>query len=95
VLGILEGARNQGAGLAKLQLFEYRAAKVLDLNSWQASDIEKMELFGKKLVYNNDFSVIKDIDFLVASVISHPSIQPSKIYELLDSADVRARKPRE
>ncbi len=95
VLGILEGARNQGAGLAKLQLFEYRAAKVLDLNSWQASDIEKMELHGKKLVYNNDFSVIKDIDFLVASVISHPSIQPSKIYELLDSADVRARKPRE
>lgn len=93
---LLEQARNQGSGLAKLQLFEYRQARIADINQWGNSDILKLMDLGVRLTSAEecDLNTIKKIDSLIASVHAQDDLQPAHIYEIFNEADRLARKPK-
>jgi hypothetical protein len=94
-IGVMDEARNQGAGLAKLQLFEYRAARVVDLNNWDSRDVELMGELGSKLItYPRSDEVIKSIDELVHSVLANENLKPQFLTEVLDNVCARAKKPK-
>lgn len=95
VVGVLERARNQGAGLAKLQLFEYREARVVDLEQWSLQDISKMMLFGQELACGGDpEKMIASIDELIAVVLGKPELRNESLRLTLEYADCRARRPK-
>jgi adenine-specific DNA-methyltransferase len=96
VIGILECARNQGAGLAKLQLFEYREARVVNLNNWSQQDVFRMAEIGQALISNGDFdSLITSADKLVASVLDNQELHPDRLRHILNDVDCRARRPKD
>lgn len=94
-VGILRQARNQGSGLAKLQLFEYRAATVVDIRSWCISDVRRLEALGLMLMRERTTAseTIDLIDQLVAEVTNDPRLDPVAIAEELRLADHDAKKP--
>jgi hypothetical protein len=95
VIGLLERARNQGAGLAKLQLFEYREARVVDLEQWSSRDLSKMADFGNKLMSGWDPSeIVHLIDELVSDVLGLPETCPTELAQVLLKTDYRARMPK-
>lgn len=97
VLGIMEQARNQGAGLAKLQLFEYRRVRVPDLRLWTARDVAAMEALGNELIsYSSTPQVVlTKIDRLIASTIGNPVLSNAELPILVEEMDRRARRPKE
>lgn len=95
-IGILEQARNQGSGLAKLQLFEYRRARVIDISKWSKADIEKMSCLGELLVNSIDSpeKIIAAIDDLVCVSLGDPRLNPHELQRVLSDVDKRARRPK-
>lgn len=95
VAGIMQKARNQGAGLAKLQLFEYREAQVVDVRLWSEADRRKLEGMGRELTeakYPNT-SLVQKVDGLIASVLGSPDLAPLKIEAELVQAEIAAKQP--
>ncbi len=96
VIGILEQARNQGAGLAKIQLFEYRAARVVDIQSWSQQDISRMAKLGKRLTSDGDpHNIIASIDELISIVLGQRELRSDSLSEVLRDVDRRARRPKD
>lgn len=95
-IGILEQARNQGAGLAKLQLFEYRAASIIDLTIWPQKDIEKLTFLGQLLIDGREdvTELLSRIDELVANVLADDRLKPHSINEILLEVELNARRPK-
>lgn len=94
-IGILESARNQGSGLAKLQLFEYRDSRVVDLSDWPVRDLERMEALGISLsIGGNAIEIIAEIDEIIASVLGDPRLSQSSLAEVFQEVDRRARRPK-
>ncbi|HCI4291545.1 TPA: SAM-dependent DNA methyltransferase [Klebsiella pneumoniae] len=95
-IGILEQARNQGAGLAKLQLFEYRVASVIDLTIWSVNDIKKLSLLGQELINSREISskIISKIDELVFSVLADERLKINSINEIYLEVERNARRPK-
>jgi hypothetical protein len=93
----MEQARNQGAGLAKLQLFEYRRVRVPDLRLWTARDVAAMEALGNELIsYSSTPQVVlTKIDRLIASTIGNPVLSNAELPILVEEMDRRARRPKE
>ena len=95
VIGLLERARNQGAGLAKLQLFEYRDARVVDLEQWSGRDLSKMADLGRKLMSGRDSSeIVHSIDELILDVLGLPEIRHAELAQVLSEVDTKARMPK-
>lgn len=96
-IGILEQARNQGAGLAKLQLFEYRKALVIDITNWSQKDINKLTLIGQDLIADQEDSkkLISRIDDLVSSVLDDDRLKSSSINEIYAQVEQKARRPKD
>ncbi len=95
VIGLLERARNQGAGLAKLQLFEYRDARVVDLEQWSGHDLSKMADLGRKLMSGRDSSeIVHSIDELILDVLGLPEIRHAELAQVLSEVDTKARMPK-
>lgn len=97
VLGIMEQARNQGAGLAKLQLFEYRRVRVPDLRLWAARDVAAMESLGYELISSSSTKILilTKIDRLIASTMGNPLLSNAELTRLVEDMDRRARRPKE
>ena len=96
VIGILERARNQGAGLAKVQLFEYRSARVIDLSVWSTKNLQRMEKLGAELVSGRPAApLLRRIDALVASVLGESFYAPAHLSSVLNEVERRARRPKE
>ncbi|MCE0490342.1 N-6 DNA methylase [Pantoea sp. Mb-10] len=95
-IGILEQARNQGSGLAKLQLFEYRAASIIDLTIWPQKDIEKLTFLGQLLIDGREdiTKLLLKIDELVANVLADDRLKPHSINEILLEVELNARRPK-
>lgn len=92
--GILNQARNQGAGLAKLQLYEYRRALVLDIRRWPKPAIARLRELGHRLVRGSDVvKCIAAIDQLVFDTTHFDPFRPQKVSGLLTAADLAARRP--
>ncbi len=96
VIGVLERARNQGAGLAKLQLFEYRGARVIDLQQWSRPDVAEMAQLGQALASGQGpQTTIASIDELVAAVLGHHELRPDVLAQVLVGVEQRVRRPRD
>lgn len=95
-IGILERARNQGAGLAKLQLFEYRNSLIVDLTNWSSKDIEKLTSIGQNLISGKEDSkkLFPKIDDLVSSVLADDRLKPPLINEIFAEVEQQARRPK-
>lgn len=94
---ILSKARNQGSGLAKVQLFEYRAASVLDIRDWSTCEVERLQELGRRLRSRKTghADVFKHIDQLLSDVTGDPSLAPRRVAEEFAFADLNAKKPGE
>jgi hypothetical protein len=94
---ILNRARNQGSGLAKIQLFEYRDVYVPDLRKYRAQDLDAMEALGRELVEvpgNSEDTIIR-IDRLIADIHNDPKLESGELKDLFSRADRKARRPKE
>jgi hypothetical protein len=93
---ILSTARNQGNGLAKVQLFEYRKAYIPNLRQCSRRDIRKFEQLGGALVSGTDpQATIKRIDEAVAAVFADSRLRSPTLYDIFAEVDEKARKPRD
>ena len=93
---LLARSRNQGGGLAKLQLFEYRGARVPDWTAFSKKALARFAGFGLALMRSPEAaeSTLLDIDRLVASELSDARLAPRTILELLREAHSLARRSR-
>ncbi len=68
-LSILSNSRSQGNGLRKIQLYEFKEVKVIDINKLSEQTIKKLELSGKELMnvsrYENGQKYIIEQIYLV------------------------------
>lgn len=77
---ILNNARNQGSGLNKIQLYEYRRVLVPDLTQLSEKEVNAFHVLGRSLVENVNHSqeTIKEIDWLIYKVFSDEFLKPSE-----------------
>ena len=69
-LNILSNSRSQGNGLRKIQLYEFKEVKVIDINKLSEQTIQKLELLGKELMNvsryeNGKTHIIEQIDLVL------------------------------
>lgn len=69
-LNTLSNSRSQGNGLRKIQLYEFKEVKVIDINKLSEKNIKKLELLGKELMNvsryeNRQKQIIEQIDLLL------------------------------
>lgn len=69
-LNTLSNSRSQGNGLRKIQLYEFKEVKVIDINKLSEENIKKLELLGKELMNvsryeNGQKQIIEQIDLLL------------------------------
>jgi len=69
-LSILTNSRSQGNGLRKIQLYEFKEVKMIDINQLSEQTIKRLELLGKKLMNvsrykNRQKQIIEQIDLLL------------------------------
>lgn len=69
-LNTLSNSRSQGNGLRKIQLYEFKEVKVIDINKLSEKNINKLELLGKELMNvsryeNGQKQIIEQIDLLL------------------------------
>lgn len=95
--GILAKARNQGNGLAKIQLFEYREVYAPDITQCAKKDIKRLGVLGLELTEKPNLSetTIRQIDSLIASIFPDPRLKSERVEELFVQADLKARRPKE
>ena len=69
-LNTLSHSRSQGNGLRKIQLYEFKEVKVIDVKKLSEPTIKKLELLGKELMYvsryeNGQKHIIEKIDLVL------------------------------
>lgn len=69
-LNILSNSRSQGNGLRKIQLYEFKEVKVINVKKLSEPTIKKLELLGKELMYlsryeNGQKHIIEKIDLVL------------------------------
>jgi len=69
-LNTLSNSRSQGNGLRKIQLYEFKEVKVIDINNLSEQSIRKLELLGKELMNVNRYEneqkhIIEQIDLVL------------------------------
>lgn len=69
-LSVLSNSRSQGNGLRKIQLYEFKEVKVIDINKLSEQTIKKLELQGKELMNvsryeNGQKQIIEQIDLVL------------------------------
>jgi len=93
---ILSKARNQGSGLAKVQLFEYRSTNIPNLQACSPSEVREFEQLGLELLDRDPpAGALRCIDELVAAVFSDSRLKMPTLYEIFAETDQNARKPKE
>lgn len=63
---ILNHSRNQGGGLRKIQLYEYRDVRIPDLTSLGSNNVSVLGELGRRLASAGDATIIGEIDEQVA-----------------------------
>jgi len=95
-LEIFYRSRNQGNGLAKIQLYEYREASVPDLRNCSKKDLDEFKSLGQSLARTEGAadSVLQRIDDLVCAAFSNNLLNHKKLIRLLKDAEQQARRPK-
>lgn len=91
---ILNHSRNQGADLAKIQLFEYRKVKVPNLDSLTKDEVKAFEKIGRKMLklVNRNQLLIDEVDALLFKIFKYKELNPHKIKALYERVDSIAKK---
>ena len=93
---ILFRARNQGSGLAKVQLFEYRNAHIPNLTEFSRRDVQELQKLGLSLLNAVDpRPIIRCIDRAIAAVFGDSRLRPPTLEGIFTDVDERARKPKD
>jgi len=69
-LNILNNSRSQGNGLRKIQLYEFKEIKVIDIKNISSKSIDELEELGKSLMITNRYDnqqneIIEQIDIIL------------------------------
>ena len=94
---LLANARNQGNGLTKLQLFEYRRVLIPNLNLCSNAEIGALESLGQHLTakkLQGAVDCIQRIDYLLASIFSDKRLRPNWLRDRYRQVDTQSRKPK-
>ena len=54
-INILNNSRSQGNGLRKIQLYEFKEIKVIDIKIISKKSINKLKVLGKSLMFSNRY----------------------------------------
>jgi hypothetical protein len=94
---VMARSRNQGDGLAKIQLFEYREVNVPDLTVCSKTERAAFESLGLDMVERPHLAAetISRADRLLSAVFSDPRLSPDCVAEAFEESDLRARRPKE
>lgn len=94
---VLACARNQGNGLAKIQLFEYRGVHAPDLTKCTRKDLRSLDVLGRALIESpeNAEDTLLKIDRLIADIYTSPKLEPQRVRQSYMHADFKARRPKE
>lgn len=92
---ILAQARNQGSGLAKVQLFEYRQIHVPDWRRFRAKCRRALEEQGAALATHTGpaESMLEGIDRTLSDELGYSSLELRSLQGLYQEVDQRARTP--
>lgn len=71
-LNILNNSRSQGNGLRKIQLYEFKEIRVIDIRNISSKSINELEELGKSLMIANRYDnqqneIIEQIDFILSN----------------------------
>lgn len=93
---LLANSRNQGNGLVKLQLFEYRRTLVPDASSLDRGVMRRFDKLGNELINDPDRSnvIIRTIDELIFDIYSHPRLEPGSLKDFTTHLSSTVRQPR-
>lgn len=94
---VMARSRNQGDGLAKIQLFEYREVNVPDLTACSKAQRTAFESIGSDMIERPRLAAeaVSRADDLLAAVFSDPRLSPDRVAEMFEECDLRARRPKE
>lgn len=86
-LNILNNSRSQGNGLRKIQLYEFKEVKVVDINSISSQSVNELEKLGKSLIITNRYDnqqnkIIGQIDSILLNEYNKYSNSSIGIEEL-------------
>lgn len=97
-IAILEGSRNQGNGLAKIQLFEYRKVMVPDWRKFDSETKDKLSILGKRLTVEKNPQewaiTLDEIDTELSKVLNCAALDKYTLMQLLERAKNQACRPR-
>ncbi|MBO9655187.1 MAG: N-6 DNA methylase [Agrobacterium tumefaciens] len=94
VIELLRRSRNQGSGLAKIQLYEYRQCEIVDIREWSLRDRGVLNDLGKELTCTlQPEKTIFKIDQFIATQLGDTGLSPHHLAEALAEADKRAKSP--
>lgn len=88
-LNILNNSRSQGNGLRKIQLYEFKEIKVMDIKNISSESISELEGLGKSLMNSNRYDnqqneIIKQIDTILLNEYNTYNNSSIGIDELLN-----------
>jgi hypothetical protein len=93
---ILSRARNQGSGLAKVQLFEYRKAAILNVTELGLRDQKKLSRLGERLLLGceDPSDVISEIDNAIHEIAGNAALRRKRLVQLLRDTITASRMPK-
>jgi len=88
-LNTLSNSRSQGNGLRKIQLYEFKEVKVIDINELSEQTIKKLELLGKELMNvsryeNGQTHIIEQIDLVLIDEYNEKTSSSLTVDELIN-----------
>lgn len=88
-LNILNNSRSQGNGLRKIQLYEFKEIKVIDIKNISTESINELEGLGKSLMNSNRYDnqqneIIKQIDTVLLNEYNNYNDSSIGIDELIN-----------
>lgn len=93
---ILAHARNQGDGLAKIQLFEYRQVLIPSLRALDGPSKESLQALGEQLAHHPEHAddTVREIDSVIYQAFGHPCLAPEAVHRKYLECDAAAKRPR-
>jgi adenine-specific DNA-methyltransferase len=91
---ILAQARNQGSGLAKVQLYEYRQARLPDYRRFSKAGLRRLKRCGARLASSGEAGAnLAEIDALIADELGQAALRPEPLCDLYRVIDQQAKTP--
>ena len=88
-MNVLNNSRSQGNGLRKIQLYEFKEVKVIDIKNISSETIKELEGLGKSLMTSNRYDnqqneIIEQIDSILLNEYNNYNNSSIGIDELIN-----------